>query len=160
MDYSTPIFPVLHDLAEFAQTHVHWIDDAIQTSYSLSPPSPFVLNFSRIRAFSNGSTLFIRWPNIGASALTSILPMNSQGWSPLGLTVLISLPSKGHSRVSPAPPFKSNNSSVLSLLYDPTVIAIHDYWKNHSFVYTDTCSNKVTHLVPGGVWLPERPSHD
>ena len=62
----------------------------------LLPPS------INIRIFSNESTLFIRWPNIGASALTSILPMNSQGWSPLGLTVLISLLSKGHSRVFPS----------------------------------------------------------
>ena len=34
---------------------------------------------------------------------------------------------------SPAPQFKSINSSVLSLLYGPTLISIHDYWKNHSF---------------------------
>ena len=37
---------------------------------------------------------------------------------------------------SPAPQFKSFNSSVLSLLYGPTLISIHDYWKNHSFDYT------------------------
>ena len=37
-DYSTPGFPVLHRLSEFAQTHVHWISDAIQPSHSLWPP--------------------------------------------------------------------------------------------------------------------------
>ena len=38
MDYSTPGFPVLHHLPEFAQTHVHWVNDAIQPSHSqLSP---------------------------------------------------------------------------------------------------------------------------
>jgi len=37
---STPGFPVLHHLLEFAQTHVHWIGDAIQPSHPLSPPSP------------------------------------------------------------------------------------------------------------------------
>ena len=34
---------------------------------------------------------------------------------------------------SPTPQFKSNNSSVLSFLYSPTLTSIHDYWKNHSF---------------------------
>ena len=40
MDYSTPGFPVLHYLPEFAQTHVHWVSDAIQPSYPLLSPSP------------------------------------------------------------------------------------------------------------------------
>ena len=42
MDCSTPAFPVLQYVLEFAQTHVHWIDDAIQPS--LSSPSPPALN--------------------------------------------------------------------------------------------------------------------
>ena len=45
MDCSTPGFPVLHYLLEFAQTHVHWLDDAIQPSHPLSPPFPPALNF-------------------------------------------------------------------------------------------------------------------
>ena len=40
MDCSTPGFPVLHCLLEFAQTHVHWVNDAIQLSYPLTPSSP------------------------------------------------------------------------------------------------------------------------
>ena len=40
MDCSTPVFPILHYLPEFAQTHVHWIDDAIQPSHPLLSPSP------------------------------------------------------------------------------------------------------------------------
>ena len=40
MNYSTPSFPVLHYLAEFAQIHVHGVHDAIQPSHPLSPPSP------------------------------------------------------------------------------------------------------------------------
>ena len=40
MDCRMPGFPVLHHLPEFAQTHVHWIGDAIQPSHPLSPPSP------------------------------------------------------------------------------------------------------------------------
>ena len=47
MGCSTPGFPVLHCLPEFAQTHVHWINDAIQPSHPLSPPSPSALNLSQ-----------------------------------------------------------------------------------------------------------------
>ena len=47
MDCSTPGFPVLHDLPEFAQTHVHWFSDAIQPSHPLSPPSPPAFNLSQ-----------------------------------------------------------------------------------------------------------------
>ena len=62
MDCSTPGFPVLCYLLEFAQTHVHWVSDAIQPSHPLSSPSPPALNLSRIRVFSNDSALRIRWP--------------------------------------------------------------------------------------------------
>ena len=40
VDCSTPGFPVPHDLLEFAQTRVHQVDDAIQPSHPLLPPSP------------------------------------------------------------------------------------------------------------------------
>ena len=46
MDYSTPGFPMLYCLPEFAPTHVHWVGDAIQPSHPLSPPSP-ALNLSQ-----------------------------------------------------------------------------------------------------------------
>ena len=46
---------------DLAQTHVHWVNDAIQPSHPLSPP-PLALNLSRIRVFSNESTLHITWP--------------------------------------------------------------------------------------------------
>ena len=47
MNCSTPVFPVLHCLPEFAQTHVHSVDDAIQPSHPLSPHSPPALNPSQ-----------------------------------------------------------------------------------------------------------------
>ena len=48
MDCTTPNFPVLHYLPEFAQTHVHWVGDAIQPSHPLSSaPSPPVPNPSQ-----------------------------------------------------------------------------------------------------------------
>ena len=47
MDWSTPGFPVLHCLLEIAQTHVHWVNDAIQPSHRLLSPSPLALNLSQ-----------------------------------------------------------------------------------------------------------------
>ena len=44
MNCSMPGFPVLHYLPEFAQTHVHWVSDAIQPSCPLLPPSSPALN--------------------------------------------------------------------------------------------------------------------
>ena len=44
MDCSTPGLPVLHQLPELAQTHVHQVGDAIQPSHPLSSPSPPALN--------------------------------------------------------------------------------------------------------------------
>ena len=55
--------------------------------------------FISIRVFSNELALHIWWPNTGVSAPASTLPMNIQGWFPLGLTGLNSFLSKGPSRV-------------------------------------------------------------
>ena len=52
MDYSMPGFPVLHYLLEFAQTHVHWADGAIQSSHHLSPPSPPAFSLSQHQGLS------------------------------------------------------------------------------------------------------------
>ena len=63
MDYSRPGFPVLHHLLEFAQTQVHWVSDAIQTSRSLSSPLLLPSIFPSVRVFSNELALCIRWQN-------------------------------------------------------------------------------------------------
>ena len=55
--------------------------------------------FPSIRVFSNESALHIRWPQIGVSVSTSVLPMNIQDWFPSGFTGWISLQYKGLSRV-------------------------------------------------------------
>jgi len=52
-----------------------------------------------IKVFSNESTVHIRWPKTGVSALASFLPKKSQGWSPSEWTGWISLQSKGLSIV-------------------------------------------------------------
>ena len=136
MNCSTPGFPVLHHLGEFAQTHVHWVGDIIQPSHPLSSSSPaFSLSpsgsFLMSQVFTSGSQ------NIGASA--SVLPMHTQGVFPLGWTGLISLQFKGSQESSPALQFESTNSLALSFVYSPTPTSIHDHWKNHSSDCIDLC---------------------
>ena len=66
MNHSTPGLPVHHQLPESTQTHVHWVDDAIQPSHPLSSPSPPALNLSTFR---------IRWPKYWSFSF-SISPYN------------------------------------------------------------------------------------
>ena len=80
MDCSTPGFPALHYLQESAQTHVHWVDDIIQPSHPLSPPSPSALNLSQ-QIFSSELALHIKWPK-DWSFTFSISPSNELGWFP------------------------------------------------------------------------------
>ena len=75
MDCSMPAFPVLHYLPEFAQTHVHWVGDAIQQSDSLSSPSPPAFNLSQYQGLSKELVLHIRWPKY-CSFSFSISPSN------------------------------------------------------------------------------------
>ena len=85
--------------------------------------------FPRIRVFSNKSALHIGGQSIGASALASVLQIDIQDWFPLGSPRSW----RDSQESSPIPQFKSISSSVLSLLYGPTLTSIHDYWKKHSF---------------------------
>ena len=92
MNHSKPGLPVHHQLAESTQTNVNWVGDAIQ-------PSPTALNLSGIRSFQMSQLFTSGGQSIGVSASTSVLPMNTQEWSPLGWTSWISLQSKRLSRV-------------------------------------------------------------
>ena len=154
MNCSTSGFPVLHCLPELAQTHVHWVSDAIQPSYPLSPLLPLPSIFPSIRAFPVSWLFTSGGQSIGASASASVLPMNTQGWFPLGLTGLISLQFKGLSTVfsstriqkdqffSTQPCLQSNSPICmwqLSHLHVTTLPSACDYWKNHSFDYKDLC---------------------
>ena len=97
--------------------------------------SSSVVPFSRLQSFpasgsfQMGQLFTFGGQSIGVSASTSVLPMNTQDWFPLGWTGWISLQSQ---ESSPTPQFKSISSSELSFLYSPTLTFIHDYWKNHS----------------------------
>ena len=97
MDCSIPVFTVLNYFPEFAQTHVHWVCDAIQPSHPLIPFSCLHF-FPTSRSFPMSRFFTSRGQSIGASASASVLPVSIQDWFPLGLTRLISLQSKGLSR--------------------------------------------------------------
>ena len=75
MDCSTPGFPILHDLPEFAQIHVHWVGDAIQPSHPLPPPSPPALNLSQHQGLIQWVSSSHQWPKYRSSSF-SISPSN------------------------------------------------------------------------------------
>ena len=100
-------------------------------SSSVVPFSSCPQSFPASGSFPMSQLFVSGGQSIGVSASTSVLPMNTQDWSPLEWTAF-SLQSKGLSRSSPTPQFKSINSSALSFLHSPTLTSIHDYWRNHS----------------------------
>ena len=122
IDCSTPGFPVLYYLPEFAQTHVHWVDDAIQPSHPLlSPPSPASV-FPSVRVFSNESALHIRLPKYWSFSF-SISPTNEHsGLISFTIDWFDLLVVQRTQESSPTSQFKGINSSALSFLYGPTHI--------------------------------------
>ena len=78
MDWSTPGFPVHHQLPELAQTHVHRISDAIQPAHPLSSPSPPAFNLAQHQSLLMSQFFTSGGQSIGVSASTSVLPMNIQ----------------------------------------------------------------------------------
>ena len=104
--------------------------------FSCTQSFPASKSFQMSQLFTSGGQ------SIGVSASTSVLPVNTQDWSPVGWTGWISLQSKGLSRVFSNTTvqkhqFFSTQLSFffffpLSFLYSPTLTSIHDHWKNHS----------------------------
>ena len=132
MDCSMPGFPVHQQLMELTQTHVHRVGDAIQPSLPLSSPSP-AFNISQHQGL-------FQWVNTlheVAKVLEFQLQHHSFQWTPktdLLYNGLVGSPCspRDSQESSPTPHFKSINSSALSFLHSPTLISIHDRWKNHS----------------------------
>ena len=137
MDYSTPGFPVLHHLPEFAQIHVHWANDAIQSSHSVACFSSCFQSFPASRSLLMSRLFISGGQNIGTSTSASVFPMNIQDWFPLGLTSLISLLSKGL--------LLQHHDSKASIVQRSTFLMVqlsHSYMttgKNNSFDYRDLC---------------------
>ena len=109
MNHSRPGLPVHHQLPEFTETQVHRISDAIQPSHTLSSPFFPAFKLSLLLIFpTSGKDLlrsqfpFIRWPKYWSSSFSislSNIHRKYSDWFLLQLTGLISLLSKGLSRV-------------------------------------------------------------
>ena len=107
-----------------------WCHPAISSSvipFSSCPQSlPASESFPMSPLFASGGQ------SIGVSASASVLPKNTQNWSPLGWTGGPPCSPRDSQESFPTPQFKSINSSVLSFLHSPTLTSIHDHRKNHS----------------------------
>ena len=154
MDYSTPGFPIHHQLPKLTQTHVHRASDVIQPSHSLSAPFPPAPNLAQHQGL-------FRWASLShqvAKVLQFQLqhPMNIQDWFPLGWTGWSPCSPRDSQGSSSTPQFKSISSLALSFLYGPALTSIHDYCKNHSFDKTDLCqqSNVPAFQYAGIAFLP------
>ena len=97
MDCSRPGLPVHHQLPELTQTHAHRVGDACHpaVSSSVAPFSSCPRSFPASGSFPMSQLFAWGGQSTGVSASTSVLPMNTQDWSPLGRTGWISLQSKG-----------------------------------------------------------------
>ena len=118
MNCRTPGLPVHHQLLESAQTHVHWVSDAIQSSHRLSSPSPPALNLSQ----HQGLFKWVSSPHQMAKVLELQLQHQSFQWTPrtdLLQDELVGSPCspRDSQESSPIPQFKIISSSVLSFLY-------------------------------------------
>ena len=106
------------------------------TSPSVTPFSSCPQSFPIARSFPMSWLFTSGGQSTGASASASVLPMNIQGWFPLGLTSLISLLSKGVSRVFSSITIWKHQFFSAQPSHCPTLTSVRDFWKNHSFDYT------------------------
>ena len=96
--------------------------------------------FPSIRVFSNELVLHIRWPKHWSFSF-SISPSNEYSGLISFRTDCFDLIAVQEILKSllQQPKLENINSSVLSLLYGPTLTSVYDYWKNHSFDCPDIC---------------------
>ena len=133
MDCSMPGFPVLHYLLEFAQTHVYWVDYAIQLSHPLLSPSLPAFNLSQHQGLFQ-SVLRIRWSKYWSFSF-SISPSNEYlGLISFRINWLVnSLLTKGVSRVFCTTIWKHQIFGTQSSLRSRFHVC-NDYWKDHSIL--------------------------
>ena len=131
MDCRIPRFPVLHHLLVLAQTHVHWVSDAIQPCFPLSSPSAPTFNLSQHQ------DLF-QWV-CSLHQVTKVLELKLQHQSFQWIfrtdflyhwLVRSPCSPRDSQESCSTPQFKSINSSALSFLYSLTLTSTHGYWKN------------------------------
>ena len=131
MNRSTPGLPVHHQLPEFTQTHVHQVGDAIPPSHPVVPFSSSPQSLPASGSFPVSQPFTWGGQSIGVSASASVLPMNTQDWSPLGWTGWTSLQFKGLLRV-----------------FSNTTVQEHQFFSAH----LSSQSNSHIHT-----WLLEKP---
>ena len=138
MDCSTPGLPVRHHLLELAQIHVHWVGDAIQPSPPLLSPSVPAFNLSQHQGLfklAGSSHQVTKVSELQYQSFQWIFRVDFLWdwliWSPCW--------TRDSQEYSNTPQSESISSSVLCLLYGPSLTSVHDYWKTHSFDYTDLC---------------------
>ena len=132
MDCSTPGFPVLHYLLEFAQTHI--TESVMPSNHLILGHCLFVLS----SVFPSESALCIRWPKYWSFSL-SICP--SSEYSGLISFRMVGSPCspRDSQESSPAPQFERINSLVLSLLCGSSLTFVHDFWKKNSLDCKNLC---------------------
>ena len=124
MDCSTPGLPIHHQLPELAQTHVHWVGDAIQSSHPLVPFSSCLHSSPAWGSFPASCLFTSGGQNTGVSTSSSVLPINIQDWFPLGWMGWISLQFKGLSSLLQ---HHSSKASILRCSAFFTVQLSHPY---------------------------------
>ena len=142
MNCSTAGFPVLHCLREVLDIKLMSIGQWCLpiNSFSVAPFSSCPLSFPVSKSFPMSWLFASGGQSIGTSTSASVFPMNIQSCLPLGLTDLISLLSKGLSRV-----FSTTLRKHQFFSPQPSLYMIHThYWKNHSLDYMDICQQSLS----------------
>ena len=130
----------------FAQTHIHWVSDAIQPSHPLSSPSPPAFSLSQHQGLFHWVILLLRWPKY-LSFSFSLSPSNEySGFISHRIDWFDVLAIKGLSRVFSNTIVQKHQFFGTQLSFGSTLICIHDYWKNNSFDRW-TFVGKVTSLL-------------
>ena len=101
-------------------------------SSSVVPFSSHLQSFLASGSFQRSQFFTSSDQSIGVSASASVLPTNIQDWFLEDELVGSPCSPRDSQESSPTPQFKSINSSMLRLLFSPTLTSIHDHWKNHS----------------------------
>ena len=141
MNFSTPSSSVPHYLLEFAQIHVHWVDDTIY------PPQHQGL---------------FQWLS-SSHQVAKVLELQHQSFQYIfkadflwDWLVWFPCHPRDSQEPSPAPQFESINSlwlwsilSIISLLCDPILTSVHNYWKNHTVDYTDLDAMSKIRILQG-----------
>ena len=132
-DCSMPGFPVHHQLPELTQTHVHQVSDAIRPPHPAVPFSSPLQSFPASESFLMNQSFASGGQSIKSLSFSISPSKEHSGLISFRIDWLDLLSPRDFQESSPTPQFKSINSSVLGLLYSPTLTSIHEFWKNHSF---------------------------